>query len=334
MTHQALIHARALRVLPLALAALILAGSVVTAAGTAGGALMLTSAALAGTLAFRLRGAVATERATVERVALGALLLTPGIFTAYFAISSGGFFPDTVAIAALVLALLVITRTSVATRPFAGLGLRAGVPGAALVLLAGWVLASGRWSDAPGRALIEFDRALLYAGAFLLFASIGSSARRIAWATRAVAASMVLVCGLALFSRLAPDVLVTAELYQASRLGFPLTYWNALGIFAAIATVLCLHLASSTDEPRPVRVLASGALPIVAVTLLLTFSRGSIGAAVVGLVAYAVLGRPRGLIPALLAVAAPTALALVAAWDATLLSGPNPTSAGGGRPGA
>ena len=62
-------------------------------------------------------------------------------------------------------------------------------------------------------------------------------------------------------------------------------------------------------------------------TVYFTFSRGAIAAGILGLIVYAVLGRPRALLTGLLAVAPPTAIALVAAYDADLLATPNPTTA-------
>ena len=58
----------------------------------------------------------------------------------------------------------------------------------------------------------------------------------------------------------------------------------------------------------------------------MTYSRGGLVVAVVGVVAYALLGRPRGLMSALIAAAPATAIAIKAAYDATLLSGGDPTT--------
>ena len=68
------------------------------------------------------------------------------------------------------------------------------------------------------------------------------------------------------------------------RLAYPLTYWNALGVFCAVAAVLCVHLAAA-DDRRRVRVLGAGALPVLGATLLLTYSRGGLAVAVIGLAA-------------------------------------------------
>ena len=143
---------------------------------------------------------------------------------------------------------------------------------------------------------------------------------------RGLALAMAAVAALALLSRVAPDVLATAPVPQSNgRLAYPLTYWNALGVFCAVAAVLCLHLAAS-DDRRVIRVLSAGALPLIGATLLLTYSRGGLAVAVIGLVAYAVLGRPRGLLSALIATAPATAISMKAAYDATLLSTTDPTT--------
>ena len=61
-----------------------------------------------------------------------------------------------------VLCLLLVAHVTLAERPFAGWSSALAVMAAALALFAVWTLLSGDWSDAPARALVEFDRALLY----------------------------------------------------------------------------------------------------------------------------------------------------------------------------
>jgi len=71
-----------------------------------------------------------------------------------------------------------------------------------------------------------------------------------------------------------------------SRLDYPITYWNALGMLAGVGAVLGLHLSASDWEPWPVRVLAAALPPVAACTVYFTLSRGGIAATAVGLVAY------------------------------------------------
>ena len=49
---------------------------------------------------------------------------------------------------------------------------------------------------------------------------------------------------------------------------------------------------------------------------------------VLGVVGYVVLARPRGFVPALIAVLPPTAIAVIWAYNAELLARPDPTTAG------
>ena len=75
-----------------------------------------------------------------------------------------------------------------------------------------------------------------------------------------------------------------------------------------------------------VRVLAAAGTPIVASTLLLTFSRGAIAALVVGVVVFVVLGRSSTLAGALLAVVPATAVAVLVTYHANLLATLHPTT--------
>ncbi len=255
------------------------------------------------------------------------LVLVPGALVAGLGFASGGFFPDAVGAGAIALGLALVLRITLAARPLAGL--RAGyvVAAAALALLALWTLASSAWSDAPARALVEYDRVLLYLLAFVLGGALGRTTARLRWAIRGVALAATVVCAVGFVSRALPDVLSVAPSVNNERLGYPLTYWNALGLLAAIGLVLCFALTSDARESRVGRTLAAAAAPLLAATLLLTFSRGAVVAVVAGLVAVVVVGRPAAFLSGAL-VAAPAAfVALRAAFDADLLARADPTTA-------
>ncbi len=98
-----------------------------------------------------------------------ALLLVALII--YLGAEEGGFFPEATAAAAVALAAALILRTALAKEPFAGFGLALALAAVPLVLLAVWTLVSALWSEAPGRALVEFNRVLLYVLALLFFGS-------------------------------------------------------------------------------------------------------------------------------------------------------------------
>src|SRR5438067_1983542 len=78
------------------------------------------------------------------------------------------------------------------------------------------------------------------------------------------------VAGIALITRVLPEVWPISGNVHPERLSYPLTYWNALGVLAAIGLVLCIHLSSSLAEPRAVRAAAAAALPVLATTLYFT----------------------------------------------------------------
>jgi O-antigen ligase len=275
-----------------------------------------------------VRSAPGSDDAALAARAAGAgVLALPGALTAYFAFNAGGFFPETPAFVAVVLTLLLVVRITTADDPFAGFSRPLAVAAVALGLYCVWALLSATWSDAPARALIEFDRALMYLLALVLFGSVPRTAGALRWMVRGVALAMVAVIVAAFLTRTLPDEFTFHPGLDPARLGWPLTYWNALGILGGLGAIFCLHLSSSLREPLPVRVLAAAAVPAIGATVLLTFSRGGIGAGLVGLVVYALVGRPRGLVSALIAVVPLGMVAVNAAYDATLLASNEPINA-------
>jgi O-antigen ligase len=247
-------------------------------------------------------------------------LVVPGALTAALAFRAGGFFPDTVGLAAGLLCLLLVARVTLAERPFSGwsapLALTTGVP----ALFCAWTLASSGWSSAPARAVVELDRALLY---LLVLAFIGLHPRApgnlrllLRWLGLALAAT----CAVALATRLLPSTFPTATGVNNERLAFPVTYWNAMGMFCGLGAIVLTHLTASEREPAAVRVAAAAGLPVVAVTLYFTFSRGGIAAGCAGVVLYMLLAHPRGLLGALPAAGLPVAFALQRAYDSELLA--------------
>jgi O-antigen ligase len=259
------------------------------------------------------------DATVVSRLGDAVLLLLPGALTIYFAFNAGGFFPETPAFVAIVLILLLVVRITTAEDPFAGFSWPLAVATCAMAAFCGWILLSATWSDSSSRALIEFDRSLVYLLALVLFGSVPRSSGSLRWMVRGIALAIVVVAVAGFLTRTLPDVFPTDPRLYEGRLGFPLTYWNAVGILTALGTILCFHLTSSLREPAVVRVLAAASLPVLAATVLLTFSRGAIFAGFLGLAIYAIVGRPRGLLSALIAVVPLGVLAVHAAWDAEVL---------------
>jgi hypothetical protein len=131
---------------------------------------------------------------------------------------------------------------------------------------------------------------------------------------------MVFVAVMALITRVTPGIHSIPVSLENYRLSYPLTYWNALGLFVAVAVLLCAGLATRSKENPIAQSLAAAAIPILVATLYFTFSRGSIGVLAVGAVAFVLLAARRDLIPAALAVVPPTAVAALLCVGTDVLS--------------
>jgi O-antigen ligase len=251
---------------------------------------------------------------------IGALMLVPGGLVVYFGFHAGGFFVSAQDLVGLLLALLLALNLALDRRAM----LRRNRPLlVATVLFAaytGWVLLSLTWSHAPLRADNEFDLALVYFLAFVLYACSATSARRMRWLVRGLALGAFVVCLVALVSRTLPAVWPIPESLDTARLSYPVTYWNALGLLASLGAILCLGLTSDDREPGILKGFSALALPVFAATLLLTFSRGAIAAGIAGVALYILIARSRSLLSALISVVPATAVALHATYEATALA--------------
>ncbi|HEX3519038.1 MAG TPA: O-antigen ligase family protein [Solirubrobacteraceae bacterium] len=268
----------------------------------------------------QLELAEARRRHWIEVVGwAGVAALVPAVLI-YLSFNAGGYFPSANGFVAILLAQALVLRTCLSPRPFEGFSRALAVPLVALALYAAWQLTSALWSHATARTLDSYDRTLLYLLALTFFGSLRYTRQRINWMVRALVAALVAVCLIGLVSRVLPHLWPTASSFYDERLNYPLTYWNAEGMLAAIALILVFHLSAEGSEHWSVRILAAVVLPGVAATLLLTFSRGALAVTAVGLLAYCLLTRLHTLPGALAAVVVPTAVAVRSAWDATLLA--------------
>lgn len=247
-------------------------------------------------------------------------MLVPGAMTVALAFRSGGYFPGATGLAAAEMALLTAVRFTLARKPLVGMNRFLLVAVVAMATLAGWTLLSADWSGSFARALPGFSEAVLYGLALLCFGSFPFNPSRTRTMAYGIAGAIVVVCGAALIARLLPHLIHDPRLDVEPRLGYPLTYWNALGILATIGLVLCFHFAAAAREHRAVRVLGAAAVPLVALTLLYTLSRGAIWSAAAALVLYLLLGRPRGALAALLAAGPPTAFLIAVATPTSAVS--------------
>ena len=246
----------------------------------------------------------------------------------WLAFSGGGFFAPTTAIAAMGGSVALLFWVTLEPRPFAGVTALATVAVGALAGLAAWTLLSALWSGSAGRALVEFDRALLYTLvallASLVFTRTGAR-RALLWG---VAVAGVVICVAGLVTRILPELWSAAPTVHPDRLSYPVGYWNALGLQSAITLIVLFHLSSSLGEHRIVRVLGAAMWPFVAATLFFTFSLGALALVPAGVLMYLFLARPRGAAGAVLAIVPATAVGLAAAYGADALSTGAATAAG------
>jgi hypothetical protein len=219
-------------------------------------------------------------RRAVLLTAAGVLLAGPTAL-AFF---SGGYFDRPRLIATLVAWALVLVVALVSPSP-----LPRSWPGwtamAGLALLAAWTAISLSWAPLSQPATQSLVRLLLYLGALIAAAALLRLRPVTAAVEPALALGSVVVIGYGLSGRLLPGLIHLTESATAfGRLEQPITYWNAEGALAAIGFVLCARLAGSDDRPIAMRALAAASAAPLGLGIYLSFSRGAIAAAVVGLI--------------------------------------------------
>ena len=246
--------------------------------------------------------ALAGERARSVLVAGAAFGLLVGAGAA-----NGGYFPGawgwlTLA-GAWIAALALVLDVDVALS-------RAGVATLALLTaFAGWTLLSSVWSVDVTQTALEAQRTLVYVagfGAALLLAR--RSERALlggAWA------AVLVLSSYALATRLVPDRFGIADAIAGSRLSEPIGYWNSLGLYAAMGTLLAVGFAAR-GRAVSTRLAGAASLPLLVTTLYFTFSRGAWVSLLVGVAALLLLDPRRLQTLAALAVTGPWAAIAVA----------------------
>lgn len=250
-------------------------------------------------------------RGGAETAALAAMLV-PGALTVALAFQSGGFEARATAVAAIEAIVLLAVWLILAERPFASVTRLFIVAIASLLALAGWSALSELWSVSAERAASEVVRDLLYAATLALFALSATTARRTRMLALGLAGAIVIVCAAALASRLLPSLVEPPLGYPLERLAYPISYWNGLGLLAAVGIVLCLEFTCAREESRWAQRLGAAATPLLVTTLYATQSRAATVAAILGVVLYLALARPAGVLAVAAAVVPPSAGAAIA----------------------
>lgn len=214
---------------------------------------------------------------------------------------------------------------------------RPGGPGlvclVALGLLTAWTAASLGWSSSSERTLTEIARVAAHLG---VLGFVATALDRNSWRAAVAGATVgaVLICAYALATRLSPgflgDTNAVAGFAGTRRLSAPFNYWNAVGAWAGMTTVLCLGWAAHAAR-RFVRAAALAAVPLSVVVSYLTYSRASLGGTVLGLLVLVALSRNRWtlLAQALVAAAASALVVVAVRGEPTIAAGTG--GAGGGR---
>jgi O-antigen ligase len=181
-----------------------------------------------------------------------------------------------------------------------------------------WILISIRWASDPERAFAQFNQVSLYVAVFAIAIVIARLVPA-SWVVGGVALALSAIAAVALVSRFFPSSFGVKPGEQlklleplASRLSFPLGYWNGLGIGVALAYPLLLAIMTSRRS-RVASTLAALPLPIVAAVMYLTSSRGAFVAAALGALVFVVLTPKRWPALAALIVAGAGGAAAVAA---------------------
>jgi O-antigen ligase len=260
-----------------------------------------------------MTAAAARGRWDVGRAGVG---LGVGFGLAALAFSSGGYFPTAWGWGALVALTLIAGYLVVgaAVRPSAlALAALGGLTG-----FGAWTWIALLWTDNTAGTVLEGQRVLLYVGALAVLLLL---VRRptVPWVLTATLVAIFLASGYGLATRLFPERLGVFDPVASYRLEEPLTYWNALGIFAAIGALIALGFAAR-GRGLVGCALAAATLPILLATVYFTFGRGAWVAALIGL-AVAVAVDPRRLeliVSALVLAPAPALAVLVSSHEHAL----------------
>jgi hypothetical protein len=164
----------------------------------------------------------------------------------------------------------------------------------ALIALAAWTAVGVLWTESVGRTLDEASRTLGFAGILLLV--VCTFGRATWWrGAAAVTFAAILVCCLSLVSRLSP---LTGALeqsgYVSERLSYPLNYWNAVGVWAAMTVGLALAFSAHAVRWW-LRAAALAGVCVAVSVVYLTYSRSAAAGVVIATVAVIALSRHRWL---------------------------------------
>jgi len=250
---------------------------------------------------------------------------------AYLALSNGGY--DTIVRSQVGVAVWwIVLVGAVAGLAPARPGARAWVAIGLLGAFGAWTGLAIGWSESAERSTIELGRVATHLGVLVLAIALQQRAGA-RHTINGLASAIGLVTVLAVASRLHPqwfpvnDHLEFFGASSANKLSYPLNYWNGLAAIAAIGVPLLLGVAIAARTLAG-QALAAALLPLSALCVYLTISRGGALALIVGVVVFLALA-PRRLpaVATLVLAAAGSSILLAAASQRDALESGLPTAA-------
>jgi len=184
-----------------------------------------------------------------------------------------------------------------------------------LVAFAAWTGLAALWSESAERTAIETARVATMLGVFVL-ALCMQRAGTLRHTVAGVGAAIAIVTTLSLGSRLLPDLFPANQVAdvlptEVARLGYPLAYWNGMATLVAIGLPMLILAAGCASSLR-LRAIACAWLPIYALTMFFTLSRGGVVEATIGVVTLLILMPQRMRITWPLAIGAAGSAVIVA----------------------
>ena len=227
----------------------------------------------------------------LRRIGVVGVLLVPSGLMLGLALASGGFFPDSVSVAAVAVLAIFSARAMLSRTALVELSPGVLVVASALIAFTAWTLVSGSWSGSWARAMFAYDLVLLYTLVFVLIGTVRRSTARARVLLFSLAAVSVGISIAAVATWLLPDLFPVARDIPRQRLAWPTSYWNVTGLIGALGLVWVFSLSCSSAEPAVVRVVAAMAAPWPAAMLIFTASRGAVAVALLGLAVAAAMIR-------------------------------------------
>lgn len=185
----------------------------------------------------------------------------------------------------------------------------------AFAVLAGLTYASIAWSVQPANSWLEANRTLSYLAVFataLLLARLAPGRWRAL--VGAVATAATVACGYALLVKIFPATLDPSD--PVGRLSAPFGYWNAVGLMGAMGIPACLWCGARREARAAIRALVAPAIAVLVAALVLSFSRGAVLAAVIGVAIWFALA-PLRLRSALVLLVGAAGGAAISVWAIT-----------------